>query len=276
MAYIPPYFLDCVVAIGSVNKDDSKHWTGTGFLYGQKLKPEEKPHKKYRIFLVTNKHVLQGYDSVVLKFNPQKNLASVDIPLRLIEDDKVLWTGHIGQDIDVAVIELNAPLLDQIGLKINCYQSDKTVANIQKLKDIGVSEGDSTFTLGFPMGMLDRDRQYVFLRKGSISRIRDLFDNLSTDFIVDSLVFPGNSGGPVILKPEVGAIEGTKINNQAYLIGVVKSYIPFQDVAISQQTKRPRIIFEENSGLALVEPVDHITDTIQVYEKKHGRDDLLF
>ena len=51
--------------------------------------------------------------------------------------------------------------------------------------------------------------------------------------------------------------------NRAALIGIVKSYIPFQDVAISQLTQRPRVVFEENSGLANVETVDKIIDTIQ-------------
>lgn len=55
---------------------------------------------------------------------------------------------------------------------------------------------------------------------------------------------------------------------RAALIGIVKSYIPFQDVAISQQTKRPRVIFEENSGLANVETVDKILETIEADEIK--------
>jgi hypothetical protein len=32
---------------------------------------------------------------------------------------------------------------------------------------------------------------------------------LIDEFLLDSLVFPGNSGSPVILKPEISSIEGT-------------------------------------------------------------------
>ncbi|WP_312825614.1 hypothetical protein [Epilithonimonas sp.] len=117
------------------------------------------------------------------------------------------------------------------------------------------------------MGLIGTDRQHVILRNGCIARIRDLFENRNTDFIVDALVFPGNSGGPVILKPEIINIEGTKVNNKAALIGIIKSYIPYQDTAVSLQTKRPRIIFEDNTGLSLVEPVDHIFETIENYKK---------
>jgi hypothetical protein len=112
------------------------------------------------------------------------------------------------------------------------------------------------------MGLVSLDRQHVILRNGAIARIRDLYENTSSDYIVDALVFPGNSGGPVILKPELISIEGTKSNPRAGLIGVIKSYIPYQDIAVSQQTGRPRIIFEDNSGLSLVEPTDYIFETI--------------
>jgi S1-C subfamily serine protease len=135
------------------------------------------------------------------------------------------------------------------------------------MKNLEVTEGDFIYVLGFPMGIVAKDRQYVILRQGVIARIRDLFENRNTDFVVDAVVFPGNSGGPVILKPEVISITGTKSNPKAGLIGIIKSYIPYQDVAISQQTNRPRVVFEENSGLSLVEPVDHILETIIEDEK---------
>ena len=76
---------------------------------------------------------------------------------------------------------------------------------------------------------------------------------------------PGTSGGPVINKPEIISITGTKSANQSNLIGIVKSYIPYQDIAVSKQTGRPRVIFEENSGLATVHPVDYIDEIIDAH-----------
>jgi hypothetical protein len=76
-------------------------------------------------------------------------------------------------------------------------------------------------------------------------------------------VFPGNSGGPVFLEPSLLAIDGTKANNRAYLLGVVRSYIPYTDIAISPQTGHARVTFEENSGLAEVIPVDRINEAIK-------------
>lgn len=38
-------------------------------------------------------------------------------------------------------------------------------------------------------------------------------------------------------------------------------------IAISQQSNRPRVSFEENSGLTKIEPVDHILETIEHAKK---------
>jgi hypothetical protein len=77
-------------------------------------------------------------------------------------------------------------------------------------------------------------------------------------------VFPGNSGGPVVTRPEITSIQGTKSFNKAALIGVVSAYLPYRDVAISQQTRRARIIFEENSGLSSVVPIDRVAEVLEI------------
>lgn len=126
-----------------------------------------------------------------------------------------------------------------------------------------VTEGDRLFALGFPMGLVDVKRHYVICRGGCVARIRDCLENRSKDFLIDAFVFPGNSGGPVILCPTSLSLEGTKAIKNSYLIGIVKSYIPYTDIAISQQTGAPRIAFEENTGLSSVETVDSILETIE-------------
>lgn len=124
--------------------------------------------------------------------------------------------------------------------------------------------------LGFPMGIVDGETQeYVIVRQGVIARIRNTLESsVITPFLIDSFIFPGNSGGPVILRPELGSIQGAKpAINEAYLLGIVKGYVPYIDVAVSAQTKRPRVTFEENSGLAEVIPADAIQETIDDLKK---------
>lgn len=268
MALIPPFYLDCVVAIGK-QIASSKHWIGTGFLFGLFINETPDKQKNYKIYLVTNKHVLEGHDSIILRFNPQDDKPATDYPINLKDTaGKIFWTGHPKKEVDIAVIGINASKLQTDGMKYNYFRSDDCIFTRDKLIEIGITEGDFVYVLGFPMGIVAKDRQHVILRNGVIARIRDLFENRSTDFIVDAFVFPGNSGGPVVLKPEMICIEGTKSNLTAGLIGVIKSYIPFKDVAVSQQTGNVRIVFEDNSGLSIVEPVDYILEAIEEFKRK--------
>jgi S1-C subfamily serine protease len=135
------------------------------------------------------------------------------------------------------------------------------------MNTLEITEGDFAYVLGFPMGITGGRRNTVIVRSGSIARIRDVLVKANHTFLIDAFIFPGNSGGPVILKPETLSIQGTKAQNTAYLIGIVHSYLTYQDVAISSQTKKPKVIFEENSGLAAVHPVDFIDETINEYNK---------
>lgn len=152
-------------------------------------------------------------------------------------------------------------------MKVAFFTSDQHVANIEKMNELGITEGDFAYVLGFPMGLIGGQRNTVVVRSGSIARIRDVLSKANQTFLVDAFVFPGNSGGPVVSKPEALSIKGTKSQNAAYLIGIVQSYVLYQDVAVSLQTKRPRVVFEENSGLAAVHPVDFIEETIQIHIK---------
>lgn len=265
MALIVPKYLDSVVAIGQDNNEDGIHWMGTGFLFGYHLPGEKYEENVYSIFLVSNKHVLKGQNYVYLRFNPQGGKPAQNHKLDIVVGGHNLCKQHANKDVDVAVVSIPQTYLDNLvknGVNPEFFTYDKESFLIKDLKSLEVTEGDSVFALGYPMGLVGNTRQYVILRGGVISRIHDMLEGYSSDFIVDAPVFPGNSGGPVIIKPEVISITGTKSQKESRLIGLVKSYITYTDLAISPQTKRPRVAFEENTGLTNVEPVDHIIETI--------------
>jgi len=129
-------------------------------------------------------------------------------------------------------------------------------------------EGDFAYVLGFPMGIVGERRSTVIVRRAAIARIRDALDKSSNDFLIDAFIFPGNSGGPVVSKPEAISIRGTKSQSASYLIGIVRSHVSYRDVAVSRQTNLPRVIFEENSGLATVHPVDSFQEIIPRFREK--------
>ena len=113
------------------------------------------------------------------------------------------------------------------------------------------------------MSLAGENRNYAIVRQGAVARISEYLDGKTKSFLIDSFVFPGNSGGPVILKPEINSIQGTKSNSKAMLVGVVEGYQPYIDIASSLQTKHQRIAFEENSGLAVIFPMDCVNEMLK-------------
>ncbi|HVE43780.1 MAG TPA: serine protease [Gammaproteobacteria bacterium] len=270
MALIPPFFLDCVVSIG-IQATDTTHWIGTGFIVGRPLTDtdgqpvrDKNGQKTYHTFLVTNKHVLQNNLAIVLRFNTLQGARIKDYPVQLRNNDNPIWVGHNSIEVDVAAFNINPNTLKGDSAVFDFFKLDEHTMSVSDLKKNGASEGDGVFVLGFPMGIVSTQSSHAISRSGSIARIRDLLDNRASLFLIDANIFPGNSGSPVIIRPEMIAIDGTTSIKSAALIGIVKGYIPFRDVAISQQTGNTRVIFEENSGLAWVETVDSIKDTVEL------------
>ena len=264
MALLSPQYMDCVVAVGvdNPNVPTKVQWVGTGFLFGYRNDTYEKD--TYTVYLVSNKHVFEGEKVLYLKFNPQGGQPAKDYKLNLFDNDgNKIYKENPDPKIDVAVALINPHVLENDGIVYNFFKCDREVFTKEELKTIGTAEGNGVFVLGYPMGLVGATRQYVILRNGSIARVRDMLEGHSTDFIIDAFVFPGNSGGPVIIKPEMESIVGTKAIQESRLIGLVKSYIPYQDIAVSPQTGKTRVIFEENTGLTNVEPVDYIIQLIE-------------
>jgi S1-C subfamily serine protease len=262
MALIPPFFLDCVVAIGFDTPDGGRRYAATGFLYGKFL-TEEGGNKTYKIFLVTNKHVFENAQAAWLRFNPEGDEPALEFELSLFDENKKqIWLAHPDPEVDLAVVGINAQFLREYGIHFAFFRSDQHVVNRLQASEMGISEGDGVFVLGFPMGLIGEKRNFVIVRQGAIARIRNTLTGNAKEFLIDISIFPGNSGGPVVSRPEIVSIEGTKAVSRAYLLGVVSKYVPYRDVAISTQTLQTRIIFEENSGLAIVVPVDNLIEMI--------------
>jgi S1-C subfamily serine protease len=111
------------------------------------------------------------------------------------------------------------------------------------------------------MSISGKAKNFVIVRQGIIARVDE--EVLEEGFYyIDASAYPGNSGGPVIIKPEVVAIEGTKSNSSAGLIGVISSGETYSDVAISQQTGEAKVIFTEQTGLVRIVPVEFIYEII--------------
>ena len=275
MSRLPPSFLQCILALGRPNPESlagpakkvSVEWTATGFLYGHIL-----PGDALRgcTYLITNRHVVDGEPLLYLRFNPalERNKARQYACPLLDKQGQPLWCGHPDPDIDVAVLPFDfAGLRTQERLSELMFSSLHTSYRVADMRE-RVSEGDDVFILGFPLGAVGSFRNAPVVRRGCIAQIQELYSGHADCYLVDAEVFPGNSGGPVVLAPEVMTPAEQPAVKPA-LIGVAFSYLAYQDVAVSHQTGHARILFEENSGLTQVYPVDRIEETIVAHQERH-------
>jgi len=205
MALVPPWFLDCVVALGVKEGGDQTRWIASGFFLGILEGPEAELDKKtYIVGLVTNRHVFEGKQRLKVRLNPTAASPAIEFNLDLVDGGGTArWFGHAEPSIDVATIPINFQVLLEHGIKVRAFLSDVHVAERAAAVQIGLTEGDGVFTLGFPLGLVGEERNFVIVRQGCIARIRDALAGTSKEFLVDMSIFPGNSGGPVVSIPEL-------------------------------------------------------------------------
>jgi hypothetical protein len=275
-ALVPPYFFSTVVALGGMQlvpaieagKPPVMKWVteGTGFFYGYLVQDDpDQTKKKYAVFLITAGHVVKEHPvnatgTIGVRVDTEDTAGKAqDFQLPLNQ-----WFFHPGApEVDLAAFPMPLDTLRSMKLESGFFANDAHAFTKNQLSDAGVSAGDGVFVLGFPMGLAGENRNYTIVRQGAIARISDYLDGKTKTFLIDSFVFPGNSGGPVVLKPEISSIQGTKSNAKGALVGVVEGYQPYTDVAQSVQTKHNRITFEENSGLAVIVPVEFINEMVE-------------
>ena len=263
MAIIPDFFLNAVVAIGVDQSKDEKHWIGTGFIVGRKEtdNPTLSTH-----YIVTNKHVIKNQKYVYVRFNSLGGSLVKDYRIDLYDEDgKQLFTPHPHEKTDVIALQILPQTLINDKSIWGSFDLEDHALTLDKMKTTGVQEGSLVYALGFPMDLVDPIKVPI-CRLGCISRVSDAFllKNKKPVFLVDAQTFPGNSGGPIISRPEYISIDGTPNNTSANLIGILSAYIPYRETLYSGQTGNARMIQEENSGLTVVHPVERIQEVVEL------------
>lgn len=270
MSLIPPHYLNSVVSIEVENEDTKgvlqKTSIATGFLVGKPTGESNEKGVLYKLFIVTNRHVYQNLKTkeflheVFFRFNTLDNKSHYFKVNLLKDDNKPLWFMHEDEKVDLAILPINATAINDAKINYHFFNGE----DLFYAKDFvskNISTGDGLFVLGFPMRINGKARNFVIVRQGIIARVDEevLEDSY---FYIDASTYPGNSGGPVIHKPELVSITGTQSNPSSGLIGVISSGETYSDIAVSQQTGEPKIIFTEQTGLVRVVPTELIFEII--------------
>jgi hypothetical protein len=237
-----------VVFLGTIDQDRKGFPHATGFLIDINS----------IVCLVTAKHVV--FDSTTDKLNDTNLVVFLNTtdgkkqfrPLDFIKNQNHCdWIFHPRREVDVAIIPCGfMPNLDDV----------KFIPHNYFLAPDQLFENLDVFFLSFQPGVEIKQKISPIFRRGAISVMND-----DTTFYVDAAAFPGNSGSPVFLDPSIMVDENGQYLTRpgANFIGVIGEYIPYTDYAISVQTGRTRIAFEENTGLSRVWSVRFINEIIE-------------
>ncbi len=210
--------------------------------------------------LLTAKHVVASMktgklqdEGMLVFFNSKDGR----IGLRSIESVKknygVNWIFHKNVEVDVAIIPFG----------LDSQKDDvKVIRNKWFLLSDRIFELYDVFFLSYQPGIEPQRKISPVIRAGIISIIND-----DKSFYIDASAFPGNSGSPVFLKPSPIRFDKNRISLGkdplgGKFVGIIGEYIPYQEIAISTQTGRPRVIFEENTGLSKVWSVEFIKEIL--------------
>ena len=271
MSMLPKNYVDSVVTLSVQIAKDKTHIVGTGFLVGR-LESEKDNIKNYSIYLITNKHVVKGNDKMLVGFNQLGGVGFHEFDLELLSKGRKQFSPHPNKSVDIIAVSVNCDFLSEKGARFSFFRLDEDAFTLKQMKDNDVYEGDLTYQLGYPLNLTGTSSKNPICRFGCISRVSNLYvpGHPELNYIVDSQSFPGNSGGPVILRPEPSTLNGGKFHLKSVLIGILYSYIPYQDPLISQQTGEVYSIMQENSGLTNVHTVDQIIEVVEIEKTRIG------
>lgn len=225
------------VPIEQIGADSKGTPIGTGFLVG---------HTNGLIALVTAKHVI--WENGAVRPNLAYRLNNTSGQSDLIADSHAqLFAGKwfVSEQTDVAIRFIVFSNESKMGvIPMNALIERKNVRY-----------GAPVYVLGYPMRLRSEKESIPILRKGVVAKLDEGV------LWVDCFTFPGNSGGPVVYAPPIrvtGDLLKLNFRQDFGIIGLVSANLPYVDVAVSGQTQRPRVTFEENTGLTIAVSSDDI------------------
>lgn len=239
------------------------------------------------IYLATAKHVIANAvnNGVQLKYTVHAVGAEENIPSIYTINTSSVFVGHgifFSPNKDVAIVRLGR--FSGRGIfesPLNITQSspglpktfdpkkvDRKIATASpgfsaKYSEVEVAE--DIFIFGYPSSLnnypdivpLQYNSEWPLFRKGIVAGKNDDTQQI----IIDGLVHPGNSGGPVIRNKPLSVTQ-----KQISLIGILTNYVPFVSKARNEHGLITNVNVQ-NAGYSLAEPIDALLDLIESAER---------
>lgn len=224
----PDFSIAVIEATVMIEQDlgENRKAIGTGFLVGDTA-PDGTP----RVVLVTAGHVFtemsraQTRIGYRVQINQEWAYSPATLEIRA-RDGHPLWTAHPYRD--VAVIQVRVPPEMAAKAIPLAYLADD-----QSFEREEIAPGEEFMALGYPRGLSSNAAGFPILRTGRLASYPLGNASASPTFLLDFSVFPGNSGGPVLLSssdrggaPRAGFIAGmltqqVEVERERMDIGIV-------------------------------------------------------
>lgn len=263
---------------GRVSRKSFFAVVGTGVLFSLHSR------RSHVTWLVTAKHVFADpheewrpstLGMVFPDRHPRGAAPVVEIPLQLIKAGRRCWFPHPDRSVDLACLPLPLhPRTPPSG-------SSSAIAWMDIATTAALYEGAPVMVLGYPAAFDIPDSPRAIVRQGIVSWVSPTRPG-SEVFLIDSHVFPGNSGGPVFRLPDNMDREGHRAEEgNVALLGIVTQAriqsLPLLaggkqvDLYVQGRKTSEPLLTPSFLGLGLVEPAYRIKQLLVSATNRHRR-----
>jgi hypothetical protein len=252
--------------------------TGTGIVFGLKNDPASTP------WLVTAKHVFldpsEGWEPETLQirfpwFDERSVSEYLGIRIELKKNGKKRWLSHPDENVDLACLPLTVAQKDAGRDQVPRISPSALAAADE------IYEGAPVVVLGYPGAVGPSFWTRAIVRHGIVSWVSPTRP-ASSVFLVDSNIFPGNSGGPVFRIPAGPDRRGHFMaGGKATFLGIVSQarvqMLPLtaggKELEVQLKgKKRPESLFVPSFiGIGIVEPALHVRELLSTAAESFTR-----
>jgi S1-C subfamily serine protease len=248
MSTVQEQLLYTTLRIECVNESGQVFSIGTGFLLKRPVGNDQ-----YKIYLVSNKHVLCNAQSLAVTFSTQKNgLPNLGQTMRLpIKDIKQHIVGHSNPNVDIALLDCTGLFLmfpNALYFKLVDYEM------LASFEEPELEIAENVLFVGYPDDRYDVKNNLPLIRTGLISSHPKYDFNDDPVFIIDAQVFPGSSGSPVYIDLTFENMKNGQIvvgQRNLKLLGIISATMIRNNQLKSIDTTT-KFLTEEILGLGIV------------------------